>query len=150
MVDRYWVQLEYDFRVEYGLRALDWVAGKYDWREFYRLKQGLGQGTRFFSAVANDPMVAEELLAKPKEKRENTGPVAPPAEGWFPWKDDLADIKDSLTAVRGALTGAQAHQMHWTPRPIYLVEKMRSEAGRKKARKMTAQLLPDQNIQIED
>lgn len=151
MVDKYWSALEWDFQ-SIGLRAMDWVAGKKDWREFYRIKEGFGQGYKYFAAVANDPDVAYEIAASQSQRRrEGTEePYSPPADGWFPWRDDMADLKDQMTAMRGALTGAAPHQLHWAPRPVYLSEKIRSDVGRKRARMMAAQLVPDQDIQTED
>lgn len=145
MIDRYWSELEWDFQERLGLRAMDWIAGEKDWREFYRFKQRFGLGTAYFNAVANDPeiaqLMAEQLGGAPKT------PPNPSAEGWHPVRDDLADIKDHLVALRGCMTGAKAHELSFTRRPEFEVERIRRRKAVKKLRKAQAQLLPHKNIE---
>lgn len=149
MIDRYWPELEWDFQKELGLRAMDWIAGKKDWREFYRFRARLGLGSAYFSALANDPELAAIMAERLKDRP--TTPQPPSAEGWNPLRDDLADIKDHLTALRGAFTGAKSNELTFTARPKFEIEKIRRRKAVKKLRKAQKLLLPHADIEpIED
>lgn len=147
----YWDELEFDFQTQFGLRAMDWIAGKKDWREFYRFKARLGQGTEYFAAVVNDPVIAQQMADEMDANRFNEKPAkgskTPPVAGWFPWRDELADLKDHLIALRAAQTGAKPHEIQFTPRPVYLVEEIRRAKARKRLRKATSLLLPHQKFE---
>lgn len=151
MIDKHWGELEWDFQTILNLRAMDWIEGKKDWREFYRLKSRLGMGTEYFSAVVNDPeiaqVMADQLEADPERRK---GPTNPPAAGWFPWKDDMADIKDHLIALRAVTAGAKSHEVQFTKRPVFEVERIRRQKAVKRLRKATSMLLPHQNINVFD
>jgi hypothetical protein len=136
LVDRYWDALEYDFQVHLnGLRAMDWIEGKKDWREFYRLKAHLGRGTKYWAARLSDPQVIEMLAAEP-EKRGRGGST-PDLEGWTPLMEALADIKDHLIAVRVAHTRSDPHSVQWSPRPVSPVAEMRD---RRRQAKLTSSI----------
>lgn len=143
MVDKFWDALTWDFRC-LGLDVMDWVAGKKDWREFYRLRAHLGQGTHYHSALINDPEVAEALAELP----ENRDQAPPASEGWTPLMERLASIEDRLAMLHAATVGAKGHQVVLVPRPVYEFEKLRSRRGKLRSRIMQAQLLPDDNIII--
>lgn len=147
MIDRYWPELEWDFQTQLGLRAMDWIAGEKDWREFYRLKSRFGMGTAYFNAVANDPEVAAQLAEEMAAKGRSAN-TAPSSEGWFPWKDDVADLKDHLTAIRGAITGAKAHELSFVVRPEFEFDRIRRRKAVKKLRAAQSILLPHKNIQL--
>lgn len=137
--------MELDFNA-IGLRAMDWMAGKKDWREFYRFKESFGVGTHYFSAKLNDPEIAEEL-AKQKKK---TGPPPPPApEGFGPLRHDLADIKDLISMLAAGMSGGGQTTV-LTPRPQFEYEKIRERISKKKINRMLGMLLPHENHGSED
>lgn len=144
MVDKYWDALEWDF-LDKGLTALDWVRGLRDWREFYRIKSRLGQGTAYFSAVANDPEVAELLAEQPEERG---GSYTPPAEGWTPLVNWMATLDDRLLMIQASVVGAKAHEYTLNPRPEYEVDRVRRKKAVRKLRKVQQQLLPYKQIDI--
>lgn len=120
---------------------MDWVAGKKDWREFYRLKEGLGLGTAYYSAKANNTELAEELAKQPVPK--NAGPPEVDAEGFDPLMYRLAAIEDRLIVLAAQQSG-DGKQPAFTPRPVFAVEKIRKRESKKRIRKMISQLVPDQ------
>lgn len=126
--------MERDFARVYRRRALDWVAGKYDWREFWRLKEGLKEGTEYFAAKLNDPEVAAEIAKQPRGK-----PSPPPLEGWTVLRADLADIKDHLTILASSMGGGTPTM---TMRPVYEHERIREKQSSKRIRNMASKLIP--------
>lgn len=143
MVDKFWGALTWDF-LGLGLNVMDWVAGLRDWREFYRIKEHLGQGTHYHSALINDPEVAEALAGLPENKND----APPAAEGWTPLMERLASMEDRITMLHAATVGAKGHQVVLVPRPVYEFETIRSRRGKLKSRIMQSQLLPGDNIII--
>ena len=126
MIDRYWDALENDFQVHLnGLRAMDWVEGKRDWREFYRWKGRLGRGTEYWASRLSDPDVVEMLAAEPEPR--GSGRSTPSLAGWTPLMEALTDIKDHLIALRLAHTGGDPLSAQWAPRPVSPVAALRDQ-----------------------
>ena len=142
MIDQYWAELEWDFQHVLGLNAMDWIAGKKDWRQFYRFKQRLGMGTAYFAAKANDPELAKELAKQPRNVNSEAKP--PSVEGWTPMMDRLANIEDRLIILSGAFSGDENFNPTFVKRPEYEHEKIRKAESRKNTRRIMAQLLPHQ------
>lgn len=115
MIDRYWDVLEHDFQVHLGgLRAMDWVEGRKDWREFYRFKAWLGRGTKYWAARMSDPEIVELLSQQPEQR--GRGPLS--FEDWTVWKELAADISDQLIAIRATLSHTDSMNVQWAPRPV--------------------------------
>lgn len=120
---------------------MDWIAGKKDWRQFYRFKERLGMGTAYFAAKANDPELAKELAKQPRKVGSEAS--EPPAEGWTPLMDRLANIEDRLIILSGSFSGGDFNPT-FTARPVYEVERIRRAESKRKVRKIMAQLVPHQ------
>lgn len=141
MVDKFWDALTWDFLC-LGLNVSDWVAGRRDWREFYRIRARLREGSDYHAAVINDPEIAEALAEMP----ENTESAPPPAEGWTPMMERLASIEDRLVLLHAATVGAK--HVSGVQRPVYTYQLIRDRRGKLKSRVMQSQLLPNDNIII--
>lgn len=129
-----------------GVRAMDWIDGKRDWREFYRLREGLKRGTETHTAMANDPEFAE---ATAKEIRKSRGGKSAPLSpaGWDDFMHKLADIEDRLIVVSSSFGGGS--NVQFTERPKYLAQELAEQMSRKASRTLAAGLLPHENIDIE-
>ena len=126
LVDRYWDALEHDFRVHLnGERAMDWVEGRKDWREFYRLKSHLGRGTKYWAARMSDPEIVELLAAQPEQRGRGSGPSF---EDWTTQKELAADIIDHLIAIRAAVSHTDPLSVQWAPRPVSPVTALRQQS----------------------
>ena len=141
MVDKFWDALTWDFLC-LGLNVMDWVAGRRDWREFYRIRARLREGSDYHAAVINDPEIAEALAEMPV----STDQAPPPAEGWTPLMERLASIEDRLVLLHAAHVGSK--HVSGVPRPVYVYQTIRDHRGKIASRKMQSQLLPDDGIII--
>ncbi|GAA4399654.1 hypothetical protein GCM10023147_37340 [Tsukamurella soli] len=110
-----------------GLRAMDWMAGKKDWREFYRFKDRLGPGTDYYAAMLDDPDTVEAMLKLPPAK-----PGAPALRDWNWLRETLTQMTEVIAASGGAKVKL--------PRPESEVERRRSERSRRVSRHNAAAL----------
>lgn len=135
--------MEWDFQVELnGLNAMDWIARKRDWRQFYRFKNQLGVGSAYWSAQMMNPELAAILAELPTPTPRTT----PPMRGFTPLMHALTDVKDQLIALRGAMSQARPNEISFSPRPVSKAEEMKKERSRAKRRVMLSQLLPHQEV----
>lgn len=119
---------------------MDWIEGKKDWREFYRLKAHLGRGTKYWAARMSDPEIVELLAAQP-EQRGGRGSVS--FEDWTVLKELAADISDQLIAIRAVLAHTDSMNVQWTPRPVSPVTAARQ--ARKQAKLQSSIARAQQN-----
>lgn len=118
---------------------MDWVAGRKDWRSFYRWKDRLGPGTKFHAAVMNDPDVAEELARQPVPRGSSN--ATPDPADWDRWSEAFARLEDRLAVVAASNSGGEVQLV---PRPVYLVDKIRRRESQKRLRKIVSQLIPSE------
>lgn len=124
---------------------MDWIAGKRDWRQFWRFKDQLGPGSRYLSKLLMDPELAEEWAKQPI-------PVAtsPSMAGWTPLISKLTDLEDQLIALRASFSAEGAAEVKFVERPVPLYvqarERLRKNISREKRHMALSQLLPGQEV----
>jgi hypothetical protein len=103
-LERYFRQLEADFRSEYGGLNLGqlWREGKH--RMMLNLIAELPQSSRFAAAVATDEEHVEAILEAQKGQPEKE--YAPPLTGWGTQNEQLAQVVDLLGGVIAVLVKA--------------------------------------------
>lgn len=123
---------------------MDWVAGLKDWRQFYRLMNGLRYG-RYFAKRINDPVEAEKLARAPRPKR--TKPEFPLDE-YSTLMQQMLNIQDLLIVSIHAQGGGGSPKL--SPRPTYLHEEIRSRLESESLkRNVFAKMLPHEFKDIE-
>lgn len=83
--------MEWDFQDILHLDAMDWIARRKDWRQFFRFERKLARitGGAYNSALLLDPVLAEATAKLPKAKN-------PPLHGFTRQMHLLTDIGDLI------------------------------------------------------
>lgn len=142
MVDKFWPMLERDFAKIYQIRAMEWFEKKRDWRELYRLRQGLGVGTEWHTAMANDPDVALEIARHQRDHPPKSSKPSP--VGFDPIMHKLTDLDDRLQIVAASFGGGNFTP---APRPEYESDRAARYLSKKNSRRIQAMLVPHDNIE---
>lgn len=88
---------------------MDWIARKRDWRQFFRLVDGLELGTAYYSQLLLDPEIA---LA---QANSNAAPAKnPPLRGFTPLMHAITDLADILLKVNSP----DPRKVDGLPRPL--------------------------------
>lgn len=118
--------MEWDFQDILGLNALDWVARKRDWRQFFRFRDRIGliAGSAYHSALLLDPELARQTRKMPKAK-------APQLFRFDNTMHRLTDIGDIVLKTAIARGGGDPDAVS-LPRPITAADQLllaRRQAG---------------------
>lgn len=110
-----------------------------DWRTIWRFKDRLPHGSHYKTALAMDPVLAEELLALEEDALADDRPTP---EGYTLDTYLLLSIIDGLQGVQAAViaaAGADPPRMKPMPRPVTAVEQVREELRLKAMQKLIDQ-----------
>lgn len=106
--------MEWDFQDILHLDAMEWIARRKDWRQFFRFERKLARitGGHYNSALLLDPILAEATAKLPKAKN-------PPLLGFTRQMHLLTDIGDLMLKQI-----AKDPQTASLPRPLTAMDKL--------------------------
>lgn len=111
----------------YALDLDEWLRGERDWRNLFDLLDWVPRGGAYWSALAEDRELAEEMFDPDAPDPEPA--QYPPHFGWTDLRADLAEMKDLI--LQAIYVSARSEKPPPTvPRPRPAIEVLKEQAAR--------------------
>lgn len=120
--------------------ATEWRGRR--WRRLLNLIDRLPRNSGYVEAVANDDLVAEQILDRPQPEGEKPQRRMSEYSADVEMLSVIADRLSEMINVLAAVNGAKPGPMQHAPRPVTALERVRERRRVTKHRAIVARVLP--------